>query len=421
MDLTRMGENAGASVSIFPYADDVQMKIWDGSNSEVAEQEKKFIDLIPGVSVIIFFAALFGVAKKYFLEAGFPVDFIFGLIGSSGQMKTTLIRHYALWSRNDFEQITPFLGERNTQARMVEMISEWGGHNVLADDLHHVHQTSLKNRVMDTLDSIVRYVGRNQDAANVFCTAESTEMFGIFSVRDRIMQISLPAMDSASLSDLKSSVSDLDYGYMSFVADRFRNVLADRGEEVALNIKNHFQNSQIAGDMMFRRAYMDMFLISTAKLYFLYLHEGEDQRNVIDALEKALGASRIKQEKSMRAVLEKGDGDILVSLYRFFDDAGKSTGVFPVSDIKKYFPSEWQYFTKNGHIYITNEALVGGMMSFLEKVVSLKEISDAMCHAGIIETSGKDRTQTWNGKRHYIIIWSLLKRYYDIKNSESQL
>lgn len=68
-----------------------------GGSSDDKSVIKKFLNLMPGVSEILFYDSLFGVMKPIVIQCGLKPEFILALVGPSGHLKTSMVRLYSLW------------------------------------------------------------------------------------------------------------------------------------------------------------------------------------------------------------------------------------------------------------------------------------------------------------------------------------
>jgi len=60
-------------------------------------------------------------------------------------------------------------------------------------------------------------------------------------------------------------------------------------------------------------------------------------------------------------------------------------------------------------------ALQMGLMNYLQRAVSMKQVSDALHDAGVIEEEGSARTKKFQGVRHYVISRPAIRFYYETK------
>lgn len=390
--------------------------------NEPCKDARKYINAFPGVSEPLFYGALFAVLKPIVCEMGYAPDFAIALVGPSGHLKTTLARLYGEWGIKREEQEASFRDFRRMKD-ILKMVDEIPGQNFLVDDLHESHNSYAKEKQSEWLDIIIRHIGQQQNCANVIIMGESLEKMGIFSCKDRILQIRISKMDSDSLKEKKLALNGLARGDMASIAQEFLGKIMCSYDEVRSLIKDFFAEHDFVEDVNYdTRTYRHgLFIKLTEQLFRKYMCHGLERESGKEALENALKRNYDIQQKELMWERKKDSGNDYVADVDVMLNA-KDKYLKAISFITQYqnCNDNESFYVSAGKVCITRSALQNGMMKFYRRAISVKEIVDALHNAGILEEDSNTRTKKFNGLRHYIISLEMLENYKKwSRNSET--
>lgn len=382
---------------------------------------KKYISMVPGVTEILFYASLLAMLKPILVNLGYVPDFITSIIGPSGHLKTTLVRKYALWLQDTEQQEISFQ-DGNRKLEIIERIDNLRGQNFLADDLHKIENSSGSARQSERLDTIVRHLSSNGKTANVFVTGESMEKMGIFSCRDRMLQIKIFKMNTVQLDGIKKKLKTFNESWMPMMALRFAKAIVENYVDVVEDIQRFWSTDGLEVEKKCeyptRTFHHGLFIRLTEKLVKKYVFNNSIENSCEQELIVALNRNCEMQQQELAAFKrQEEDSDLVLDIYNML--GGKNKYLVAVSDRNQYIPNGESFLIDNGHIYIFKIALQQGMIKYLKRTVSWKALSDAMHNAGILEEDLDVRTKKKFGKRHYVISQKALDLYCKTKESEN--
>ena len=187
---------------------------------EYLQMIKTCIHFMPGITVILFYAALLGAIKPLLHSFGVIMDLIIAVVAPSGHLKSTLTRLYALWLvQREMQEISFSDTIRNDKLQI--KIEECAAQNYLLDDYHITAKAYTRNKYRDRLDQSTRMVSGSRNSANIFVTSESLKGRSIFSAADRMLQIYIRRMTDEELFNYKSKLSEIPDYAMSMIALNF--------------------------------------------------------------------------------------------------------------------------------------------------------------------------------------------------------
>lgn len=243
-----------------------------GSSSDDKSVIKKFLNLMLGVSEILFYDSLFGVMKPVVIQCGLKPEFILALVGPSGHLKTSMVRLYSLWLEEQDAQEISFRDYRKITT-LLSMIDSISGQNFWVDDLHDAISGNVETEQSERLNEIVRHTGKSSKCANIIVTAETLKGKGIFSCMDRILQVKIPRMSSEQLKELKKQINELQAEDMVNLANVFLEELMKHYDEVRKEIID-FWNQDSPDDNIFydtRTYYHNKFIMLTEVVFCKYI------------------------------------------------------------------------------------------------------------------------------------------------------
>lgn len=381
---------------------------------------RNYLEFIPEVTEILFYGSLLAVIKPILCQEGYIPDFIIALVGPSGHLKTTLVRKYALWIRDREKQEISFWSNKRIND-IIDAIDELSGQNFLVDDLHEAKSSYSAMRQNDRLDTVVRHIGERKKCANIIVTGESMKKMGIFSCQDRMLQVRIPRMNSEQLKELKEKIDSLCPDFMSVLARKFLKKLLENYNTVKNDIKEFFEKEAgYDSDINFdTRTYRHgLYLRLTEVLFRKYcvgnLSEESRSKQLYEALEKNYKIQQKELDSLKQCELDR---DYVIDVANMLGAENKY--LQSVSCRLEYVPNDENFLVDNGRIYITKIALCNGLIKYYGKVVSIKEVSNALHKVGILEEDSDARTKKLDGKRHYVISKRALELYYNMKNKEN--
>ena len=383
---------------------------------EPAEQQDKYLSFFPGVSEILFYGSLLAVVKPFLWQEGYNVDFVIALVGPSGHLKTTMVRKYALWLKDRERQEISFKSNKRIDS-IIASIDELSGQNFLMDDFHEAKGSYNSIRQGERLDTIVRHIGEIERCANIMITSESMNKMGIFSCKDRMLQVTVPQMSPEQLTDTKKRINDLAPNYMSWVAKKFLKELIKNYENVKTDIRIFWEEERKSKDGYYsdtRTQNHGLFIKLTETLFRKYCNGNLKEESKCQKLREALLSNyEIQQNELELARYYERERDYVVDIQNML---GSPDYLESVTNRMQYVPNDKNYLIDKGRIYITKLALNYGMIKYYRKAVSMKEISNALHEAGVLEEDSDTRTKKMDGKRHYVICYEALDLYCNLKN-----
>lgn len=391
-----------------------EISVSNSPDSDWSTLLKSYINLLPGVSEVVFYGSLLGVVKPILCAAGFNPDFAISLVGPSGHLKTSIVRKYALWLENPEVQEVSFRDCRRN-SNIIAMIDRVPGQNFLIDDLHEAKASDVIARQQEKLDSLVRHIGSHKNSANIFVTGETMEKMGIFSCKDRILQIKIPRMNSEELKELKQKMSLLISGYMSGVATLFLKNLMENYEAVEKKIQNYMeQNLNKEGVCYDTRTYHHgIFIRLTEMLFKEYMCNGLSNLTETEALDEAL---KKNYEIQQRELQREDDIDYAADVYKML--TGNDKYLVAITNDFDYSPEKLDnYVWKDGKAYVTKEALAYGMRKYYGNFISWKKILNDLDEKALLDEDCDKRSKKFMNKRHIVILIEALRKYVDWKKT----
>ena len=381
---------------------------------------KNYINFFPGVSEMLFYGALFGVIKPILCDMndiddmGIKPDFAISLVGPSGHLKTSMVRKYALWLDDSEKQEVSFRDHRRNSS-IIAMIDKIPGQNFLVDDLHEARTSDVATRQQEKLDSWVRHIGVHRNSANIFVTGETMEKMGIFSCKDRILQIKIPRKNSEELKELKRKIGLLSSGYMSGLATLFLESLMKNYDSVKKRIREYMeQNLNIEGVNYDTRTYHHgIFIRLTEELFRQYMCMGSSAVTEAKALDDAIKKNCMIQQGELQ---RECDIDYAVDVYKML--TGNNKYITVVTSGLEYVPGQLDRCAwTNNRVYITKEALVQGMIKYYGHFVSWRKIIDDLDEKALLDEDCDKRGKKFMRKRHYVIMLDALRSYINWKKT----
>ena len=406
--------------SVIRIKEPLNMKASDMRLVLLAEASKIFIRLLPGVTEMLFYGVMLAVLRPFLYYFGFKPDFLIALIGPSGHLKTTLAEKYALWLKNHSEQEATFK-DYGRFDDVLKRIDKLVGQNFLADDLHAASSRNGYERQNEKLDVLCRHVSGVKQCAQIILTGERLDDMGIFSCRDRILQIKVPKMESNELAETKRMLNRIQFDYIPGLAMKFAEALVNNQEMLRNDIEDFFQqvsSENTEQDYSLRIPQHANYLKLTEMLYRKYLLNSSTEDSCKELFYEAIDKNYAIQRAELLQTRNDEECDVVVEILNMLNG-----GILMcIDDIRCYRPNNMEvpsYLLHDGKICITKNILQTGMNRHLGKTCSAKQLSDAMHDAGILEEDMDSRTKKICTHRHYVINYYLLKQYCEGKQEHS--
>lgn len=380
-------------------------------------QTPQYIQLIPEITPILFYGSLLSILKPILAKLGKNVDFIIAVIGAKGHLKTSMVKMYALWLKNDVQKIdfTSGIKKHDIEQKILAL----AGHNLLMDDLHEMKAGYSKNRMRDRLDTVTRLISNNVSCTNVFVTGESIKDIAIDSTRDRMFQISVPKMDGARLDELKRKKDELDDGFMAEVAVSFVDAIIKNYDAVVEDIEDfliQYQPSEFLSGSTRISSHMK-FMQLAEFLYKKYICDNREDLSCTEALNKALEKQAKIQEKELLSQETEIEEDYVV----VFRDMLEKEQIELESDRDSYSFDYGKALVCDRKIYITQEVLQRALLNRYKRVVPVRLVTNALHNAGILDEDKDARTKKFINKRHYVVSTDMLEYYCEVKEKQECL
>lgn len=292
------------------------------------------------------------------------------------------------------------------------MIDKIPGQNFLVDDLHEIKTSYAAAKQCEKLDNLVHHSDKNINSANVIITGETMEKMGIFSCKDRILQIKVPRMESKELQEIKKKMSLLSDDYMAGLAVAFQQELMKNYMKVCQTIKQYMtENLDKTGMNYDTRTYHHMtFIKLTEKLFRKYMCNDLSDLSGKQELNKAIERNyQIQQRELQWERQEECDNDYVRDVYLMLCGGNRYLEV--VTNKIMYCPNNANFYMHENKSYVTRTALVNGMNKYYKHAVSWKKIVDALHEAGVLDEDDKVRTKKFVDKRHYVILMDMIEDY----------
>lgn len=391
-----------------------EMKTGDNISCQIVKQ---CINFMPGITVILFYAALLGAIKPLLNSFGVITDFIIAVVAPSGHLKSTLTRLYALWLvQREAQEISFSDTIRNDKLQV--KIEECAAQNFLIDDYHRTSKAYTQDKYRDRLDQATRIVSGSRNSANIFVTSESFKDISIFSAADRMLQIYIKRMTDEELSKYKSELSSIPDYAMSEIALGFVQELLNKFEQVKKDVADYLrdfrQPAWCKGSTRIGNQYRVLLLVEY--LFCKYVYGNNPDISAKCKLEEALQQQGERQLKQLNSLRQKDEErNILLALDEIIKEGTKSKDI-------KIFLARAQYSDQTGeqalldgnYFYITGNALQTCLMNHIGYPVSLRKVSDELHDAGVLIEDIDKRSKKFMSRRHYVIAVDALSRYCEV-------
>ena len=157
------------------------------SQEEILNYLDRLMNLMPGVSDLLFLVELLAKLKPIFEACGMDIDNFTVVYGFSGTFKTTLVKLICMADDRQIQAI-----EKIKTRHLQEVLSLFRGHSVIVDDYRKQGSQYENEKQRVVLDHLGRY-GGYKEGAYVVATGEYLE--GTFSLQDRMIPLRTRIVD----------------------------------------------------------------------------------------------------------------------------------------------------------------------------------------------------------------------------------
>ena len=389
---------------------------------DLKERISIYINFMPKVTVVLFYAALLGAIKPLLNHLSVITDFIIGVVAPSGHLKTSLTRLYTKWLVDEDELEISFDDSIRSDV-LQKRIRQEAGQNFLIDDLHKKSNTYDQNKYKERLDKAVRIMSKVGNSALVFVTAESLKGTTIFSGHDRILQIKIPRMNSEDLEAYKMKMSNISHPYMAEIAICFVQALLDNYQDVKVTVEQYIGNKIFYNKSKFempewckgstRIGNQVRVLYLVEDLFCQYMCENDSKLSGRIQLHEPLeetGKIQVKQLEQLR--FREEEEDILLVLHQIIEEGTNCKDIHIVMTESQYSSGDKNMaLLKDGCFNIKGDVLISVLMKRVGRPVSLKKVSDQLHKEGILDEDSDKRTKKVASRRHYVINIAMLENY----------
>lgn len=378
------------------------------------EELLDYINLVPGVTVILFFASLLGALKPFLHNMGVKCGMALALLGPPGTCKSTLARIFSLWLKTTRNEIT--FASHDWERRAEEIIYKKAGENVLLDDVRQLSDSAIQNRHMSRFEVLMHnYTEHHQgDCANLVITAEDMFSFGHFSSVDRLLPIRMPNMDAAKVEELKRKFNGLTKDILDRTVVFYIENLLGRMKQVQSKIEDYCNQYRNGDGVLEGRSP----LRSQDHAFFIRLSEYMFRSYVFD----------IGMEEELRSALDSQrqifEPDILKQSYKehpqnylevFYEAIWHSEQLRLCRDWDAYENAQkgTSYLITDKKLYISRDTLEYGIISYLGHTIEIKDVTSALDKAGVLEKdkgAGRQKGFGRHGRYYVVTMWLLLKK-----------
>ena len=222
-------------------------------------------------------------------------------------------------------------------------------------------------------------------------------------------------------------IANLTLSGMSEIAVRFVQKLIDNYEDVKITVEKYTKNSILNnhrpkfempkwcnGSTRIGNQIRVLYLVED--LFCQYMCGSDTILSGRSQLREALEESGKIQVMQLEQVhYKEEDKDLLEVLHEIILEGAECKDIKIVLNQEEYSEDEEMALSKEDAFYIRGPLLINVLMCRMGRVVTLKEISDRLHNAGVLEEEWGEkvnkRTKKYKNKRHYVINKSLLDRY----------
>ena len=378
-----------------------------------------YINLMPGISEILFYASLYGPLKPILRKAGIrtpSMDFALGIFAPSGHLKTGLVTKYALFASDRNAETFQVLTKKKLYETALSKLSAPDRVNVLVDDLRPFASPYAKNNLCDFLDDLLRRLDKELSHVNVFITGEDSYCVHLFSGKDRMLQLTIPQMTDNQIRIIKRKLANLPDKGMPAIAMNLVAQLMDHFDQVLDDIERQYKElchevCDKENGIAFPVRFNDyaVFIYLTEFLVRKYLLNGSRLESYEENLHKALDKQLQGQllDEQIRHALDHEGGTIPCILSLFEGDSGILTrfevdhqATFDRNRRQDYTETEERaYMVDDKNYYIKIPDLLYGLQTLFRTPIKKAKILRDLEIVGAIKKNGNDYTRKYQPGR----------------------
>lgn len=382
------------------------------SRQELIAQAGSFMQLIPRVSVVLFYWALLSIISVFLGKLKLYPDFILVLTGRTGSFKTTLARMTVFVLEKESEQEMKFC-RTSSLNQVEERLKRLDGRNLLIDDIFPAQSQYQRDKQADLLNNLSRLGDRRQYKSGIVITAEKVPEQLILSGWERVLEVSVPSMDSETKQDVWDRLQMIPDDFMAAISEAFEHILIEHSDAVIDDIKLFLQQYKFPYGLNLdtRIGIHVKYLELTEFLYRQHFCDGDEVSSMTGKFKEALHATAIRQHKDICKTSLEEDMDYVWEVYKMMTSKDKYLKM--EGDFDNYEPDGKNFLIRDGKYYITFDALRYGMQMYLNRPANVREISRLLFDAGVMETdaSGARSKKCGLRVRHYVILCSEIQAY----------
>ena len=372
-----------------------------------------YINLVPGVTAILFFASILGALKPFLNIMKIKCGMALALVGPPGTLKSTIARKYFLWGGTDRNEVT--FASYNWERRAEGFIYKKAGENALVDDVRKLSDSANQNRQMGRFEIFMHnYTECQGDCANLVVTGEDMASFGKFSSVDRFFQVRMPNMDAAEIEEIKRKLNGLSKDIIYEVITVFiQNMLGKLGE-VKEKMESYCSQYRTWDNALKGRGP----LRAQDHAFFIQLSEYMFRSYVFDIgaeeeLESALDSQRkIFEPDVLKQSYKEHPQNYLEVFYKAIINS-QWLRVYRNWDEYKNARKGTAYLIMDKKLYINSDTLLRGIISYLGYTVNLEEITSCLDESGVLDkdkAGGRQRSDGRHGRHYVVVVWLLIKK-----------
>lgn len=387
--------------------DEMKGHAWNLSEDILVRTDllKNYVELAPGVSVILLYAILLAAIKPLLVSMGYIPSTNLIIYGESGTGKTLLARTMCILTK-DMESFTWASVLNDKKNETLHRLKKAFGFVFVLDDFHPVAAGYNQKRQLELMNATLRFVESNAESPVLVVTAEYLD--GSYSMQDRLLQVRLSEIN---VEVLKKIQNNLDL--LPSIARNFVQTLLDNYTGITEMIKEFYEKSVISPKLISREDRQSAELLMVADLYEKYM--GESHR---EELREALEMQIQIQKKHMRLVKSKNSTDYIALLYKLIQEDKVYKICSDMIDEYKLLPT--QIFLKDGNaIYMTKVALKYGLGKYYDEKTAAGLVKKVIADLKENDLLLQDRDTTCKkflGVRHLCISLYALKGYMSVRS-----
>lgn len=403
----------------YTYVLEKGVKLKGGCHTSVMRDDMKkkalldYINLVPGVTVILFFASILGALKPFLHMMKIKCRVALALVGPPGTLKSTIAREYFLWGGTDRNEI--LFTSYNWEKQAEGVIYKKAGENVLLDDVRKLSDSENQNRQMGRLEVFIHnYTECQGDCANLIVTGEDMVSFGKFSSVDRFFQVRMPNMDAAEVEGIKRKFNDLSKGVIYEMIIVFIQNMLGKLEEAKEKIESYCSQHRIWDNALKGREP----LRSQDHAFFIQLSEYMFRSYVFDigkeeVLRSALDSQRQIFEPDVLKQSNKEHPQNYLEVFYKAIICGQQVKAYSNWDEYERAPKGTAYLIMDKKLHITSDTLLYGIISYLGYTVTRDEIVSCLDKGGVLDkykAGGYQKGDRRHGRHYVVVLWLLIKK-----------